>query len=47
MASPQKNPTKIIIATVVILVTVAYLAFSGARDNKSYYVTIGELQGHG
>ena len=47
MASAQKNPTKIIIATVVILATVAYLAFSGARDNKSYYVTIGELQGMG
>jgi cytochrome c-type biogenesis protein CcmE len=47
MANPQKSPTKIIIATVVILVTVAYLAFSGARDNKSYYVTIGELQGMG
>ena len=47
MANPQKSPTKIIIATLVILVTVAYLAFSGARDNKSYYVTIGELQGMG
>jgi cytochrome c-type biogenesis protein CcmE len=47
MANPQKSPTKIIVATVVILVTVAYLAFSGARDNKSYYVTIGELQGMG
>ncbi len=47
MADPQKNPTKIIIATVIILVTIAYLTFSGARDNKSYYVTIGELQGMG
>src|ERR1700729_126715 len=47
MANPQKSPTKIIIATLVRLVTVAYLAFSGARDNKSYYVTIGELQGMG
>ena len=43
----QKSPLKIIIATVVILVTVAYLAFTGVRDNKSYYVTIGELQGMG
>jgi cytochrome c-type biogenesis protein CcmE len=44
---PRKNPVKIIAATVVILATVAYLAFTGSRDNKSYYVTIGELQGMG
>jgi cytochrome c-type biogenesis protein CcmE len=43
----QKNPAKIIIATVVVLATVAYLAVTGGRDNKSYYVTIGELQGMG
>src|SRR3984957_9745903 len=43
----QKSPTKIIIATVVILATVAWLAFTGVRDNKDYYVTIGELQGMG
>ena len=43
----QKSPVKIIIATVIIMVTVAYLAFTGVRDNKSYYVTIGELQGMG
>jgi cytochrome c-type biogenesis protein CcmE len=43
----RKNPTKIIVATVIVLATVAYLAFSGARDNKSYYVTIGELHGMG
>jgi cytochrome c-type biogenesis protein CcmE len=43
----QKSPLKIIIATVVILATVAWLAFTGVRDNKSYYVTIGELQGMG
>jgi cytochrome c-type biogenesis protein CcmE len=43
----HKSPLKIIIATVVILATVAYLAFTGVRDNKSYYVTIGELQGMG
>src|SRR5438477_4375208 len=48
MASPeQKNPLKIAVATVIILGTVAYLAFTGVRDNKSYYVTIGELQGMG
>ena len=43
----RKSPIKIIAAAVVILVTVAYLAFTGGRDNKSYYVTIGELQGMG
>jgi cytochrome c-type biogenesis protein CcmE len=43
----QKNPIKIIVATVVILAAVAYLAFTGNSDNKQYYVTIGELQGMG
>jgi cytochrome c-type biogenesis protein CcmE len=48
MATPnQKSPAKIIAAMVVILATVVYLALTGARDNKSYYVTIGELQGMG
>jgi len=35
------------IAIVVILSTIAYLAVSGARANKSYYVTIQELQAMG
>jgi cytochrome c-type biogenesis protein CcmE len=48
MSSPdRKSPLKIIIATVLILGTVAYLAVTGVRDNKSYYVTITELQGMG
>lgn len=48
MPDPAKKfPTKIIAATLVILATVAYLAFTGNSDNKSYYVTIGELQGMG
>jgi len=38
---------KIIAAVVIVLGTVAYLAFTGGRDNKSYYVTISELQGMG
>ena len=42
-----KSSLKIVIATVVILGTVAWLAFTGVRDNKSYYVTISELQGMG
>ena len=43
----KKSPIKIIAAAVIILATVAYLSFTGGRDNKSYYVTIGELQGMG
>src|SRR3979409_2153892 len=43
----RKSPIKFIIAAVIILGTIAYLSFSGGRDNKSYYVTIGELQGMG
>jgi cytochrome c-type biogenesis protein CcmE len=43
----RKNPIKIIVATVIILATVAYLAYTGSNTNKSYYVTISELQGMG
>ncbi|MDE1177342.1 MAG: cytochrome c maturation protein CcmE [Edaphobacter sp.] len=43
----RKSPLKIIVATVIILGTVAYLAITGVQQNKSYYVTIGELQGMG
>src|SRR5271156_2342536 len=43
----HRSPIKIIAAAVIILATVAYLAFTGGRDNKSYYVTIGELQAMG
>ncbi|GAC1366361.1 MAG: hypothetical protein NVSMB3_15090 [Acidobacteriaceae bacterium] len=42
-----KRPTRIIVATLVILATVAWLAFTGVRDTKSYYVTISELQAMG
>jgi len=45
-SNPQ-GPTKIVIATVVILCAVAWLAFTGVRDNKSYYVTISELNAMG
>jgi cytochrome c-type biogenesis protein CcmE len=48
MANQKTNSSvKIIAAAVIILGTVAYLAFTGGRDNKSYYVTISELQGMG
>lgn len=43
----RKNPIKIVVATVIILATVAYLVYTGSNANKSYYVTISELQGMG
>lgn len=47
MPTTQKSSAKIIIAAVIILATMGYLAFTGVRDNKSYYVTINELQAMG
>ncbi len=43
----QKGHTKIAIAAAVILAVVAWLAVTGVQSNKSYYVTITELQGMG
>ncbi|HEY0264690.1 MAG TPA: cytochrome c maturation protein CcmE [Granulicella sp.] len=43
-AASKKNPIQILIAALVILATVGYLAYTGVQSNKSYYVTIGELQ---
>jgi cytochrome c-type biogenesis protein CcmE len=43
----RKSPTKIIIASVIIVAAVTWLAVTGAAANKSYYVTITELQGMG
>ena len=40
-------PLKIIVATVIVLAVVVWLAVTGAQANKSYYVTITELQGMG
>ena len=40
----QQSPAKFIIAGVVILATIAWLALSAGGDSKQYYVTIGELQ---
>lgn len=40
----SKGSLKVIAATLVIVGVVLYLAISGARDSKSYYVTIGEMQ---
>jgi len=41
------NSLRIGIAVVVILGTIAWLAFTGYGANKSYYVTIAELGGMG
>jgi cytochrome c-type biogenesis protein CcmE len=40
-------PIKILAAVVVILATVSWLAYTGVRDTKSYYVTITELNAMG
>ena len=45
--APRPRPIGIILATVVVLATVIWLGMTATRDNKSYYVTIGELQGLG
>ena len=47
MSTSKKSTSKIIIAAVIVLATMSYLAFTGVRDNKSYYVTINELQAMG
>lgn len=41
------KPVGIILASLLIVGVVVWLAFSAAGDNKSYYVTITELQGMG
>ncbi len=43
----NKTTLRIVIATIIILGTIGYLAFTGVEANKSYYVTIQELQGMG
>jgi cytochrome c-type biogenesis protein CcmE len=43
----KRSSLKFIIAALVIVGAVAWLAISGARDSKSYYVTITELQAMG
>jgi cytochrome c-type biogenesis protein CcmE len=47
METGNKQGLRIGIAVVVILGTIAYLAISGVQANKSYYVTIQELNGMG
>jgi cytochrome c-type biogenesis protein CcmE len=45
--SRRNSPAKFFIAGAIIVATIAWLAISGARDTKSYYVTITELQAMG
>jgi cytochrome c-type biogenesis protein CcmE len=40
----QQSPAKFIIAGIIVLATVAWLALSASSDTKQYYVTISELQ---
>jgi len=44
---PSSQTVRIGIAVAVILCTVGWLAYTGYRSNKSYYVTIAELGGMG
>jgi cytochrome c-type biogenesis protein CcmE len=47
MASSARKPFSIIVASVIIVGVVVWLAFAAAGENKSYYVTISELQAMG
>lgn len=40
----KSSNTKFIVAAVLVVGVVSWLAYSGAKDTKSYYVTITELQ---
>jgi len=43
----RQSPTKFIVAAVLIVGVVTWLAISAGSQSKSYYVTIGELQAMG
>ena len=48
MTSSKKSGTaRIVAAAIVIVAVVGYLAYTGVQSNKSYYVTIAELQAMG
>jgi cytochrome c-type biogenesis protein CcmE len=47
MSSETSRYLKFGSATVVILLTLGYLAYTGVQESKSYYVTIKELRGMG
>ena len=47
MSSQSSKILKFGGATLVIVVALGYLAYTGVQESKSYYVTIKELQGMG
>jgi cytochrome c-type biogenesis protein CcmE len=47
MSSEAKKYLKFGGASLLIIVSLAYLAYTGVQESKSYYVTIKELQGMG
>lgn len=47
MTNGKKQTVRIALAVVVILGAISYLAVTGVEANKSYYVTIQELQSMG
>ena len=47
MSSPAAKYLRFGSAIVIIVGALAYLAYSGVKESKSYYVTITELQGMG
>ena len=47
MSTLSKGNTKFVVATLIIIAVVGWLSYTGVTDNKSYYVTITELQGMG
>ena len=47
MSSEARKYLKFGSVTVLILLSLGYLAYTGVQDSKSYYVTIKELNGMG
>src|SRR5437868_6095030 len=47
MSSEASKYLKFGAVTLIILLSLGYLAYTGVQDSKSYYVTIKELQGMG
>jgi len=43
----SSGAARVIAASLIIVAVVVYLAWTGVQSNKSYYVTIAELQGMG
>jgi cytochrome c-type biogenesis protein CcmE len=46
-AMQGRPPYRILIAALIVIATVGWLAYTGVRDTKSYYVTISELNAMG